>query len=163
MRTRKDLVIAPHPFFPAGSALRVVDERLRSACSTPSSGNAMFTPRINFNTIARRWARRHGKPMVGNGDVHRLEMLRKHLFAGGCGAERGGDLLKPSTAGRVQVVAQAALDVRRHAPDGGPLRGQLHPAPSLRGQTRDGASPGSDPGDESTQGGRAAMMLFPAT
>jgi hypothetical protein len=37
--------------------------------------NAMFTPLVNFNRRAQRWARVHGKPMVGNGDVHRLRQL----------------------------------------------------------------------------------------
>jgi hypothetical protein len=34
--------------------------------------NAMFTSAVNFNRAAVRWAAAHGKPMVGNGDVHRL-------------------------------------------------------------------------------------------
>src|SRR6267142_144063 len=37
--------------------------------------NAMFTRYVNFNILGKRWAARHGKPMVGNCDVHRLEML----------------------------------------------------------------------------------------
>jgi hypothetical protein len=35
----------------------------------------MFTASLNFNYPAEQWARRHGKPMVGNGDVHRLRQL----------------------------------------------------------------------------------------
>jgi len=70
----RGLVIAPHPFFPARSALR--------GCLTKHAGlfdavewNAMFMPYVNFNAFAERWAHRHRKPMVGNGDVHRLEQL----------------------------------------------------------------------------------------
>ena len=37
--------------------------------------NGMFTRTVNFNVFAERWAQRHGKPIVGNGDVHRLEQL----------------------------------------------------------------------------------------
>ena len=37
--------------------------------------NAMFTASINFNARAVQWARRHRKPLVGNGDVHRLRQL----------------------------------------------------------------------------------------
>jgi hypothetical protein len=37
--------------------------------------NAMFTPTVDFNRFAERWAARHGKPLVGNGDVHRLRQL----------------------------------------------------------------------------------------
>jgi hypothetical protein len=35
----------------------------------------MFTRTFNFNRRAEEWAERHGKPMVGNGDVHRLRQL----------------------------------------------------------------------------------------
>ena len=37
--------------------------------------NAMYTASLDFNRPAERWAHAHGKPMVGNGDVHRLEQL----------------------------------------------------------------------------------------
>ena len=35
----------------------------------------MYARSANFNRAAERWARAHGKPVVGNGDVHRLEQL----------------------------------------------------------------------------------------
>ena len=37
--------------------------------------NAMYSPIVNFNRGGERWALAHGKPMVGNGDVHRLDQL----------------------------------------------------------------------------------------
>jgi hypothetical protein len=37
--------------------------------------NAMFTASLNFNDRAVAWAKKHGKPLVGNGDVHRLRQL----------------------------------------------------------------------------------------
>ena len=37
--------------------------------------NAMFTNVVDFNRPARRWADRYGKPLVGNGDIHRLRQL----------------------------------------------------------------------------------------
>jgi predicted metal-dependent phosphoesterase TrpH len=68
------IVIAPHPFFPAGSALRGWMNR-HAGLFDAVEYNAMFTSLVNFNVLGERWARRHGKPMVGNGDVHRLEQL----------------------------------------------------------------------------------------
>jgi hypothetical protein len=35
----------------------------------------MFTTMLDFNRHAERWAKAHNKPMVGNGDVHRLRQL----------------------------------------------------------------------------------------
>jgi predicted metal-dependent phosphoesterase TrpH len=68
------LVIAPHPYFPGASCLgRLLDDH--AALFDAVEWNAMFTRRINFNRRAARWAERHCKPVVGNGDVHRLFQL----------------------------------------------------------------------------------------
>jgi predicted metal-dependent phosphoesterase TrpH len=73
-REQHGLVIAPHPFFPAGSCLRSRMDRHADLFDAVEY-NAMFAPGLNFNRRAVRWAARHGKPMVGNGDVHRLHQL----------------------------------------------------------------------------------------
>ena len=123
--------------------------------------NAMFT-RPSTSTPARRWAERHGKPMVGNGDVHRLEMLGT-TYSLVDAEPNAAAICEAIVAGRVRVVARplSLFGATRLMADLD--SGQLHPAPSPGVRPRNGASPGSDPGDESTQGGRAAMMLFPAT
>ena len=70
----RGLVIAPHPFFPLSSCL---GKRLteHEALFDAVEYNGMFTARVNFNQRAQRWATSRGRPMVGNGDVHRLEQL----------------------------------------------------------------------------------------
>jgi len=68
------LVVAPHPFFPLGSCLRGEMDRHADLFDAVEY-NAMFTSTLNFNTRAEAWARTHWKPMVGNGDVHRLRQL----------------------------------------------------------------------------------------
>jgi predicted metal-dependent phosphoesterase TrpH len=73
-RSESGLVIAPHPFFPGPTALRRQMDRHPDLFDAVEC-NAMFTSSLNFNAAAERWARAHGKPMVGNGDVHRLEQL----------------------------------------------------------------------------------------
>ena len=75
LRARESgLVIAPHPFFPAPFCLRGLLDRYADLFDAVEY-NAMFTSAINFNGRAAAWARRHGKPVVGNGDVHRLRQL----------------------------------------------------------------------------------------
>jgi predicted metal-dependent phosphoesterase TrpH len=37
--------------------------------------NALYTPLVDFNAAGIRWARAHGKPLVGNSDLHILEQL----------------------------------------------------------------------------------------
>jgi len=73
-RQAPGLVIAPHPFFPSRTCLLGRMNRHASLFDAVEY-NAMFTASLNFNVPAEQWARRHGTPMVGNGDVHRLEQL----------------------------------------------------------------------------------------
>ena len=68
------LVVAPHPFFPGSYCLRgLMDVHADLFDAVEWSG--MFTSTLNFNDRGERWAREHRKPMVGNGDVHRLVQL----------------------------------------------------------------------------------------
>jgi hypothetical protein len=68
------LVIAPHPFFPSRSCLHGLVHRYADLFDAIEY-NGMFTERINFNAAAERWAQANAKPIVGNGDVHRLSQL----------------------------------------------------------------------------------------
>jgi predicted metal-dependent phosphoesterase TrpH len=71
---QRGLVIAPHPFFPTTSCLWGLLDRHRDLFDAVEY-NAMFTSSVNFNQAAERWAVRRGKPLVGNGDIHRLHQL----------------------------------------------------------------------------------------
>jgi predicted metal-dependent phosphoesterase TrpH len=111
LRARESgLVIAPHPFFPAGSALMgALDEH--ADLFDAVEWNAMFTRTVNFNRRAERWAARHGKPMVGNGDVHRLYQL------GTCyslvdAARHPDSICEAIRAGRVRVQARPLSALR---------------------------------------------------
>jgi len=73
-RRANGLIVAPHPFFPARSCLWG-DLSRHADLFDAVEWNAMFTRSVNFNALAARWAALHGKPMVGNGDVHRLGQL----------------------------------------------------------------------------------------
>jgi predicted metal-dependent phosphoesterase TrpH len=68
------LVIAPHPFYPTPSSLRHRLVRHVSQIDAVEI-NSMYTRRIDFNRRAVAFARAHGKPLVGNTDLHRLGQL----------------------------------------------------------------------------------------
>jgi predicted metal-dependent phosphoesterase TrpH len=70
----RGLVVAPHPFYPIRTALRGLLHRHADLFDAVEY-NAMFTSLVNFNHLAQRWARAYVKPLVGNGDVHRLRQL----------------------------------------------------------------------------------------
>jgi hypothetical protein len=68
------LVVAPHPFYPIPSALgRALEDH--PALFDAVEINAMYTRAVNFNRRASSWARAHGKPLVGNTDLHLLEQM----------------------------------------------------------------------------------------
>ena len=68
------LVVAPHPYFPSPTCLGRALESHADVFDAVEY-NAMFTKSLNFNDEAVQWAQTHGKPLVGNGDVHRLRQL----------------------------------------------------------------------------------------
>ncbi len=102
------LVIAPHPFFPSRSCLHGLLDR-HAHLFDAVEYNAMFTRRLNFNEAGERWARAHGKPMVGNGDVHLLRQLGTTYSL--VDADRSAASICDAIAcGRVRVVAQPHSD-----------------------------------------------------
>ena len=68
------IVIAPHPFFPQSTCLR------EQMDANPDLFDAVewsyfWTRALDFNARAVRWANEHGKPVVGNSDLHDLRQL----------------------------------------------------------------------------------------
>jgi predicted metal-dependent phosphoesterase TrpH len=100
------LVVAPHPFFPLGCCLRArLDEH--ADLFDAVEWNAMFTATVNFNRHAERWAVQHGKPLVGNGDVHRLRQLGTTYSLVDAEPDADADAICAAIAiGRVRVESQ---------------------------------------------------------
>jgi predicted metal-dependent phosphoesterase TrpH len=100
----RGLVVAPHPFFPLPCCLFGKMDRHADLFDAVEC-NAMYTASLNFNRPAERWARRNGKPMVGNGDVHRLEQLGTTYSL--VDAERDpASICEAIAAGRVRVATR---------------------------------------------------------
>jgi predicted metal-dependent phosphoesterase TrpH len=98
------LVVAPHPFFPATVALRGALKRNADLFDAVER-NAMFIRGADFNRSAERFAARHGKPLVGNCDVHRLAQLGSTYSL--VDAERHPDAIcQAIAAGRVRVESR---------------------------------------------------------
>jgi predicted metal-dependent phosphoesterase TrpH len=68
------LVVVPHAFYPVGSAMR---DRLDRHASWVDAieVNSLYTRHLNFNARAVAWAKAHGKPIVGNTDLHHLQQM----------------------------------------------------------------------------------------
>jgi predicted metal-dependent phosphoesterase TrpH len=103
-RREPGLVIAPHAFFPAPTCLRGLMDPLADVFDAVEY-NAMFTSTANFNRRAEVWAGQRGKPMVGNGDIHRLRQLNTTYSM--VDAEPDADAICAAVlAGKVEVVAR---------------------------------------------------------
>jgi predicted metal-dependent phosphoesterase TrpH len=103
-RREPGLVVAPHPFFPATMCLWGLLERHADLFDAVER-NAMFLRGMDFNRRAERFAARHGKPMVGNGDVHRLGQMGTTYSL--VEAEPDPDAICAAiAAGRVRVVSR---------------------------------------------------------
>jgi predicted metal-dependent phosphoesterase TrpH len=70
----RGLVIVPHAFYPTPTALSTDADRCADFVDAVEV-NAMFTWWLDFNRRALGWAHAHGKPLVGNTDLHLLEQL----------------------------------------------------------------------------------------
>ena len=103
-RTHRGLIVAPHPFFPGASCLLGKIARIAELIDAVEY-NAMYTSTVNFNLFAERWARSHGKPMVGNGDVHRLEQLGA-TYSLVDAAHDPASICEAIAAGRVRVATR---------------------------------------------------------
>jgi len=98
------LVVAPHPFFPAFACLRGALDRHADLFDAVEV-NAMFTSTLNFNRRAERWAERHGKPLVGNCDVHQLRQLGT-TYSLVDAAPNADAICEAIAAGRVRVESR---------------------------------------------------------
>jgi predicted metal-dependent phosphoesterase TrpH len=99
------LVVAPHPFFPSSTALwSRLDQH--ADLFDAVERNAMYMRGLDFNQRAERWAALHGKPMVGNGDVHRLEQLGTTYSLVDTAERTPGAICRAIAAGRVQVASR---------------------------------------------------------
>jgi predicted metal-dependent phosphoesterase TrpH len=98
------LVVAPHPFYPIGTSLRARLHAHRDLFDAVEY-NAMYTRWVNFNRRAASWAASHGKPVVGNTDLHRLEQLGTTYSLVDAEPERDA-ICEAIRAGRVELRSE---------------------------------------------------------
>jgi hypothetical protein len=133
-RQRPGLVVAPHPFFPTNSCLGGQLDR-HADLFDAVEWNAMFTAALNFNRRAERWAIRHGKPLVGNGDVHRLLQLGTTYSL--VDAEPDADAICAAiAAGRVRVESQPLSWARAAGIMSALMFGDVVPGQDVEGSRR---------------------------
>jgi predicted metal-dependent phosphoesterase TrpH len=96
------LVIAPHPYYPARCCLGDLLARHADLFDAVEL-NAFYTAQVDcFNRSAINWARRVGKPIVANADVHRLAQLGR-TFSLVDAAPEPNAICEAIRAGRVEV------------------------------------------------------------
>ena len=102
--SQRGLVVAPHAYFLLPNCLGRDLER-HAGLFDAVERNAMFVRGFDLNRAAERFAARHGKPVVGNCDVHRLSQLGTTYSL--VDAERDPDAICAAIlAGRVRVESR---------------------------------------------------------
>lgn len=104
------LVVAPHAFYPISTAMNGDIDRHADVVDALEI-NAMFTGWLNFNRRAIEWAQRHGKPLVGNTDLHLLGQLGTTYTLVDAPPEASA-ICEAIRAGRVQVRSTALPSLR---------------------------------------------------
>ncbi len=98
------LVIAPHPYFPAPHSLNSQFERNISLFDAVEFSGFYFRI-LNFNGRAERLSKRHGLPMVGSTDSHRLWQLGTTYSL--IEAERDGrSIIKGIREGKLEIATK---------------------------------------------------------
>ena len=69
------LVVAPHPFYPIPSALGSCARPPRRRSSMRSKSTRCTRASSTSTAAPCTWARAHGKPLVGNTDLHLLDQM----------------------------------------------------------------------------------------
>lgn len=110
MQHPRGLVIVPHAFYPTGTGMGSLVDTYVDVIDAVEV-NAMFTPWLDFNRAAARWARAHGKPLVGNSDLHLLEQLGT-TYSLVDAAPDPDAICEAIRAGRVHVRSSALTSVR---------------------------------------------------
>jgi predicted metal-dependent phosphoesterase TrpH len=99
------LVVAPHAFYPIPSALgRLLDAHADLIDAVEV--NSMHVRGIDFNRRAIRWARTHGRPLVGNTDLHLLEQMGTTYSLVDAHDRTPDAICQAIRSGRVEVVAE---------------------------------------------------------
>lgn len=97
------LVVAPHPFYPIGSAMgRLLDEFPGLADAIEI--NSVYVRGLDFNRKAIEWANRNGKPLVGNTDLHLLMQMGTTHSLVDCETRTPDAICDAIRRGRVQAV-----------------------------------------------------------
>jgi predicted metal-dependent phosphoesterase TrpH len=99
------LVIAPHPYFPDRSCLRG-EMDAHADLFDAVEWSYFWTRGLNFNARAARWARAHGKPVVGSSDLHDLRQLGRTYSLIDAAARDASAICDAVRQGRVTLVTQ---------------------------------------------------------
>ena len=105
------LVVVPHPFYPIGSAMGCLLDRM-PALPDAIEVNSVHVRGLDFNRKAVEWPKRNGKPLVGNTDLHLLMQMGTTYSLVDAAEPTPDAICEAIRAGRVQAVTSALSWVR---------------------------------------------------
>jgi predicted metal-dependent phosphoesterase TrpH len=99
------VVIAPHPFYPGSTCLGRAMDRYADLFDAVEFSWFYTATSQCFNDRAVAWAKRHGRPVVANGDVHRLIQLGR-TYSLVDAAPSPASICDAVRAGRLSIVTE---------------------------------------------------------
>lgn len=99
------LVVAPHPFYPISSAMGPRLDQHGDVVDALEV-NSLHIRGLDYNRGAVEWAAAHGKPLVGNTDLHVLSQLGTTYSLVDAEDTTPSSICAAIRAGRVQVVTK---------------------------------------------------------
>jgi len=100
----KTVVIAPHPFFPTRSSSGSILEE-HTECIDAIEYTMFYYRYLNFNKRAELFAKKHAKPMLGVGDIHKLWQL-DHTYTMVDSDKSISGVMRAIKENRVEVVTR---------------------------------------------------------
>ncbi len=125
------LVVVPHAFYPIPTAMGPLLDDMPDLVDAIEV-NSMYVRGIDFNRKAIEWAARHGKPVVGNTDLHLLAQLGTTYSLVESPSRDAGAICDAIRAGLVRVVSEPLGWVRAALIFSCMVAGGLGPSPGRR-------------------------------
>jgi predicted metal-dependent phosphoesterase TrpH len=98
------LVVAPHPFFPGKNCLRGKLWEYRD-CFDALEYSHFYSRQMNFNRRAEKFARQHGKALLGTSDCHMPDQMNKTFALVSASSNDFSSLVAAIREDRVRLVS----------------------------------------------------------
>lgn len=111
LKSKDNLIIAPHPFFPKGHSLQ--EKLIENIDIFDAIEFSQYYSRIlNFNKKAILTASRYNKPIVASSDAHKLNDLKRKNYTLIHSKKNIQDIFDAIKTNRIEIVTEPLNDIK---------------------------------------------------